>query len=115
MHPFYKRLGQRIREQRHAKGLTQQELAERAGLTTAFLSYLENGTRKGSLDSYLVLGNTLGLEPEALFGSDNGARTASAGRSGENLLSLEGLSAYDTRSVLSVVRSLRRKPAKKKK
>jgi transcriptional regulator with XRE-family HTH domain len=113
MHPFYKRLGQRLREQRHAKGLTQQELAERAGLTTAFLSYLENGSRKGSLDSYLALGNTLGLEPEALFGSDAGARTASASRYGESLISLEGLSSYDTRSVQSVVRSLRRKGKKK--
>lgn len=109
MHPFYKRLGQRLKEQRHRRGLTQQELAERAGLTTAFLSYLENGSRKGSMDAYLSLSAALGLELEALLGHSGERATAA----GENLISLNGLSSYDTRSVKSVVRSLRKKGRKK--
>jgi transcriptional regulator with XRE-family HTH domain len=109
MHPLYKRLGQRLKQERHVRGLTQQELAERAGLTTAFLSYLENGTRKGSLDAYLSLSAALGLEFESLAAA--GSQRAAA--TGENLVSLRGLSAYDTQAVRSVVRSLRRKGSKK--
>lgn len=108
MHPFYKNLGGRIREQRHLRNLTQQELAERAGLTTAFLSYLENGSRKGSLDAYLALAAALDLELETLFAAGAAAAFVSA----EGLLSLKGLSAYDTRAVKSVVRSLRKKAKK---
>lgn len=109
MHPLYKRLGQRLKDERHVQGLTQQDLAERAGLTTAFLSYLENGTRKGSMDAYLSLSAALGLEFDALLGAATQRTTAA----GENLVSLHGLSSYDTQAVRSVVRSLRRKGNKK--
>jgi transcriptional regulator with XRE-family HTH domain len=106
-HSYYQRLGQRLREQRQLRGFTQQELAEKAGLTTAFLSYLENGSRKGSLDAYLALGQALGLKPETLLGGGSGGADL---HTGEPSVSLGGLSPGDTRAVRSVVRSLRKKP-----
>ena len=115
MHPYYKQLGQRLKNLRHSRGLTQQELAEKAGLTTAFLSYLENGSRKGSLDAYLALGGALSLDADALFASDVKSRAVPSNSFEDPMISLEGLSPYDTRSVLSVVRSLRRRTVKKKK
>jgi transcriptional regulator with XRE-family HTH domain len=38
-------MSKQIRKLREARGLTQVELAEKAGITQAYLSALENGTR----------------------------------------------------------------------
>jgi transcriptional regulator with XRE-family HTH domain len=43
------------------------EVAKRAGITTAFVSYLENGTRKGSLDVYIKLAEALKAPVMDLF------------------------------------------------
>jgi transcriptional regulator with XRE-family HTH domain len=107
MHPLYKKLGGRLREARKSKGLTQQEVAERAGLTTAFISYLENGTRKGSLDAYLKISEALGMDPESLF--QNHSAGAAIFANVEPTVSLGGLSAADSKMVKNMVRSLRRK------
>lgn len=40
---FTKQLSQRLREVRKAKGITQQELAERAGLHLTYVGHLEAG------------------------------------------------------------------------
>jgi len=103
---YYQRLGQRLREQRQLRGFTQQELADAVGLTPAFLSYLENGSRKGSLDAYLALGQALGLKPEALLGGGGPAATF---QTGEPTVSLRGLNPGDTRALRAMARSLRRK------
>lgn len=42
------RIGKRIRELRIERGLTQQQLAERAGIDRSFLSDLERGVKEGS-------------------------------------------------------------------
>jgi transcriptional regulator with XRE-family HTH domain len=106
MHPYYKRLGARLKAARKAKGWTQQELAERCGLTSAFLSYLENGSRSGSLDSILKLAEALSLEPETLLAGKLGPRS---GGPGFPSLSLEGLTAGEGKVLLQVARSLKRK------
>jgi transcriptional regulator with XRE-family HTH domain len=107
MHPYYKRLGSRLKAARKAKGWTQQELAERCGLTPAFLSYLENGSRSGSLDSLLKLADALSLEPELLLAGK--APMGTKGKPGFPSLSLEGLTAGEGQIVVQVARSLRRK------
>jgi transcriptional regulator with XRE-family HTH domain len=109
MHPYYKRLGARLKAARKAKGWTQQDLAERCGLTPAFLSYLENGSRSGSLDSLLKLAEALSVEPELLLA---GKVAPKAGAQGFPSLSLEGLTAGEGQVVLQVARSLRRKKKK---
>lgn len=110
MHPIYKKIGLKLREARLAKGWTQQDLAEKTSLTTAFLSYLENGSRKGSLDAYIKIAEALGMTVEALLQGDLGKGFYGVAAP---VLSLEGLSASDTRSVKNVVRSLRTKKKKR--
>lgn len=44
-------LGQRVREERHRLGLTQEQLAERAGLSTNYIAHLERGSRGASLST----------------------------------------------------------------
>jgi transcriptional regulator with XRE-family HTH domain len=108
MHPYFKRLGKRLKDARRAKGWTQQELAERTGLTAAFLSYLENGSRSGSLESLVKLAEALSLEPESLMGG-KGLKEPKAGKFPS--LSLEGLTVGDSEVVRKVARSLRKKKA----
>jgi len=49
---IYSDTGERIKLLRQSQGMTQQDLAEKAGISVSFLSFLESGKRKGSLDSY---------------------------------------------------------------
>jgi transcriptional regulator with XRE-family HTH domain len=107
MHPYYKRLGARVKAARDAKGWTQQELADRSDLSSAFISYLENGNRPGSFETFLKLADALSLEPELLLAGK--APTATKGKPGFPSLSLEGLTAGEGQIVVQVARSLRRK------
>ena len=106
MHPYYKRLGARLKAARNAKGWTQEDLAERCGLTPAFLSYLENGARSGSLDSLVKLAEALSVEPEFLMGGK-----APSGKNSAEFpsISLEGLTTGEGRVVRQMAQSLRRK------
>jgi transcriptional regulator with XRE-family HTH domain len=52
----------RLRELREAAGLTQGELAERAGLTRVGVAQLEIGRRKPAWETVLVLCDALGVE-----------------------------------------------------
>ena len=56
----YLRLGQRIRRQRKLMGLTQKEVAERAGISLPFYGHIERGTRKASLETTVDIANALG-------------------------------------------------------
>lgn len=47
----YKALGGRIRKARQAKKMTQDQLAEACGLSTAHIGHIERGTRIPSLDT----------------------------------------------------------------
>jgi len=54
--------GDKIRQAREAKGLTQQQLAEAAGIVQSLISALENGTRKSArLSTLQVLAAALDL------------------------------------------------------
>lgn len=56
-------LGAQLRAARRARGLTQAELAERAGVSRNFVVQVERGQRRGAeLDRVLALVRALGLE-----------------------------------------------------
>lgn len=61
------RFGKRVRELRLAKGLTQEELAERAGLHPTYIGGIERGERNLGLDNLLKLARALHEHPTALF------------------------------------------------
>ncbi|MGO3733360.1 MAG: helix-turn-helix domain-containing protein [Vagococcus sp.] len=44
-----------LREIRQSKGMTQQELADKANLSLPFISFIENGKRVPSLESLIVI------------------------------------------------------------
>src|SRR5579859_5968627 len=53
-------LGQVIRQHRKARGLSQQALAGKAGISQNYLSDIENGARTGKLDVLQAIADALG-------------------------------------------------------
>ncbi len=53
----YALIGKRIRETRKQRGLSAEELAEIADLSTVYISYIENAKRKPSLESLIKISN----------------------------------------------------------
>ena len=62
-----KLLGKRIKQLRKAKGLTQEELAEKIGIGTANISYIENGKFAPSIENFEKIAETLEVEPYELY------------------------------------------------
>ena len=58
-----------LRDLRRAKGLSQQELARRAGITQAHVSDLEKGKHSPGTKSLLGLARVLGMSAEDLAAS----------------------------------------------
>ena len=54
-------LGQNVRRQREARELTQEKLAERAGLDPTYISGIERGLRNPGIKNVAKLAKALGL------------------------------------------------------
>ena len=65
-------VGQRIREIRVSKGISQTELALDMGTTKTAISYWENGTRALRLDSFFKLARVLDVPAAAFFTDSDG-------------------------------------------
>ena len=63
----YITLGQRIRDLRQKRGLTQEQLAELADLSTPYVSHLERGTKKASLAVLVRLAECLSVTVDRLL------------------------------------------------
>lgn len=61
--------GERIRALRQERGLSQERLAELAGVHRTYLSSLERGERNVSLDNIYAIADALGVPPADLFES----------------------------------------------
>jgi transcriptional regulator with XRE-family HTH domain len=65
-----RRLGERIREQRHAKGLTQESLAHSLDLSVAYVSLIERGGRNPPYTTVLAIARALGIAPGKIVTDD---------------------------------------------
>ena len=64
---MYAQLGKRIKQQRIMARMTQEKLAEAAGISLSFLGHIERGTRKASLDTVVKICNALEVTPNLLL------------------------------------------------
>jgi transcriptional regulator with XRE-family HTH domain len=62
-----KQFGEKVRAIRTKKGLSQEELAELAGLHRTYISSLELGKRNVSLINIHALAKALGVSPDKLL------------------------------------------------
>ena len=63
----YKLIGRRIRERRLLANYSQEQLAWEAELSATYISYIENGTKKPSLESLVSICNVLGITLDSLL------------------------------------------------
>lgn len=63
----YKRLGQRIREERQRLNLTQAQLAEEINISDTYMGAIERGERSLTLDTLVRLANRLGVTVDYLL------------------------------------------------
>ncbi|MBR6767631.1 MAG: helix-turn-helix transcriptional regulator [Clostridia bacterium] len=63
----YKALGKRVRQQRQVAGLTQEEVAEMAGVSCSFIGHIERGEKKASIETLICLCNALKVSPTILL------------------------------------------------
>lgn len=66
----YKKVGLKIKEVRLRKNLSQENLAEKCDLSSAYISYVEQGKKKLSLKSIISIANSLGVTVDLLLGDE---------------------------------------------
>lgn len=63
----YYEIGQRIRKFRKAYNLSQEELAEKIGISTTHMSHIETGNTKLSLTVFVDIANALSVQTDELL------------------------------------------------
>jgi len=66
-------IGRNIAKYREVAGLTQAALAEKIGISTAFVSRVERGQKKMKVDTLYATAKTLNVSVDALLSTDNSA------------------------------------------
>ena len=60
-------IGSRIQEIRNKKGLTQDQLSEKVGISSKYLSSIERGKENPTLNTILKLAGSLDVKPDEFF------------------------------------------------
>ena len=63
----YEALGQRIRQQRKLKNMTQEELATISDVSTSYIGHIERGIKHCSLETLICICNSLSIQPNSLL------------------------------------------------
>ncbi len=96
-------VGKRVRRLRTDLGLTQDELAQKAGISKSFLSDLENGKRSIGAETLLDLGRAMSVSLDFLMtgnGSKDHEQQEQIPASLARFAAEEGLSVRDTLTLL---------------
>ena len=101
----FRLIGKRIREIRQDSEMSQMNLAEKAGLSVSYVSMVENGRRKASLDALLRIANILGVTVDELL-IGNQFYNPSEYQTDMDLL-LEDCSHYEKRIIYEMVKAVK--------
>jgi transcriptional regulator with XRE-family HTH domain len=112
-------LGDRLRMERERRGMTLDQLAERADLSKPYLSRLESGERQPAIGTLLILARSLGVTAASLLGEEEqGAplsiyrrAPAAPGPAGISVTSCSGYAGARDLEALRVVVSRDRPPS----
>ena len=100
----YRLLGEKIKKERLNRGLTQEELAEKANLSVSFLGQIERGERKLSVDTLVKIGNSLGTSFDYLLQS--GHQVKQDARIDELVYTLRGRTQNEIIMVADVAKTI---------
>ncbi len=99
-------LGNRVRRLRTELGLTQDALAQKAGISKSFLSDVENGKRSIGAETLLDLGRSMGVSLDYLMtgaASDDHEKQTQIPPALARFAADEGLSMRDTLTLLNML------------
>ncbi|WP_242163627.1 helix-turn-helix transcriptional regulator [Lysobacter sp. M15] len=65
--PLRQRFGKRIKDLRKERGISQEALADKCGYTRAYMSRIETGAARLSIDAIEVLGTALRMPLSEMF------------------------------------------------
>ena len=63
----YRSIGENIRKYRKAKKMTQESLAERAGLSVNYIGSIERGEKLPSLETFITIVNQIGVSADYIL------------------------------------------------
>ena len=101
----YVLLGLRIKENRQLKNLTQEELAELIELTPGYMSLIETGKKKASLETLLSICNALNVTLNELLTGNQILLDIDYNREIAELMS--GCNEYERRMLFEIMRTVR--------
>lgn len=100
----YYEIGQRIRKYRKAHGFSQEELAEKVGISTTHMSHIETGNTKLSLPVLVDLASVLEVRTDDLLNT-SGESPFSAAEEISALL--EGCSDRQSKALIDIVKAVK--------
>ncbi len=101
----YFAIGQRIRKFRKARGLSQEQLAEKADISVTHMCHIETGNTKLSLPVFAALAEALEVQTDALL--YDAPRDTVTRASGEVQTLLETCDGSQARVISETVRALK--------
>jgi transcriptional regulator with XRE-family HTH domain len=102
----YRRLGLRIREYRLNINMTQEALAEAVGISAVFVSQIESGNRKPSLETVFNISTTLNVPMDYLM--KDSIVESSSGKMDELIAMLKGRPEEEIALVTDTAREILR-------
>lgn len=100
----FETIGRNIRKYRREKKMRQEDLAEKAGLSTNYVGAVERGEKLPALETFVEIINTLGVSADMVLADVvDAGYTVKATQLTEQM---EKLSAEDRRKVLAVIEAL---------
>lgn len=99
----YFEIGQRIRRIRKARGLSQEQLAERIGISTTHMSHIETANTKLSLPVFVEIAKILEVQTDALLYDEPKDSVSSS--MAEISAILEGCDAKQARIIAEIIKA----------
>ena len=101
----YSLIGNRIKAARKAKGLSQSKLSELIDKSVGYMSYIETGSKKPSLETLIQIANALDVTIDELL-SDNLVAASPVSNTQINQL-LSDCSAFEKSVILLSIKSIK--------
>lgn len=98
----YYQIGQRIRKYRKAQGISQEQLAERVGVSVTHMSHIETGNTKLSLPVFVAIADSLNVRADDLLSSGQKGEDSSRAEIAEML---NGCTAQQIRVIKDIVKA----------
>lgn len=99
-----KAVGRRIKVAREKAGLTQEDLAAKANLSTTHISCIERGVKPPKLDTFVTIANAIGISSDILL--QDVLNQVGANERSDIAMAIDSLTYEDQIRVRKIIRAL---------